>query len=39
MELSNYDSEIPMTAPLDRQGIWRSFSVLGKKLFMLIWIK
>ena len=39
MELYNFDSEILMTAALDRQAPQRSSSVLGKMLFMLIWIK
>ena len=35
MELSSFDSEIPMTAALDRQAIRSSSLILGKRLFML----
>ena len=38
-ELSNFDSEIPITAALDRQAVRQSSSILGKRLFMLMWIK
>ena len=39
MELSHFDIEIPMTAALDRQAIWRSYLILGENLFMFMWIK
>ena len=39
MELYNFDSEILMTAALDRQAPQQSSSILGKMLFMLMWIK
>ena len=39
MELPNFDSEIPITAALDWQVVRRSYSILGKRLFMLMWIK
>ena len=36
MELSTFDSEIPITATLDRQAIRQSSSILGERLFMLM---
>ena len=39
MELSNFDSEIPITATLDWQARRWSSSILGKRLFMLTCIK
>ena len=39
MELSHFDSEIPMTAALDIQAIQRSSSTLSKTLFTLMSIK
>ena len=40
MEWSNFYSEIPMTAVLDRQARRRrSSSILGKRLFKSMWIK
>ena len=39
MELSNFDSAIPIRAALDWQAIRRNSSILGKRLFMLMWIR
>ena len=35
MELSNFDSEIPMTVALDSQTIRQISSILSKRLFIL----